>query len=91
VVRTHLRIHIFTATLFNSWILAQYGITRQEVEVVPELDWLQTLLARGYPLDAFAYLFEYEDPEKLLKFVERRDANDDEFRLGTFQFDATAA
>jgi hypothetical protein len=35
----------------NSWILAQYGITRQEVEGVPELDWLHMLLARGCPLD----------------------------------------
>jgi hypothetical protein len=42
------------------------------------------LLARGCPL-------EHEDPEKLLKFIEHREANDDEFRLGTFQFDATAA
>jgi hypothetical protein len=49
------------------------------------------LLARGCPLDAFPYLVLYEDPEKLLKFVERREANDDEFRLGTFQFDATTA
>jgi hypothetical protein len=31
----------------NSWILAQYGITRQEVEGVPDLDWLRTLLSRG--------------------------------------------
>jgi hypothetical protein len=75
----------------NSWILAQYGITWQEVEGVPELDWLQMLLARGCELDAFAYLVEYEDPDKLLKFVERREVNDDEFRLGTSQFDATAA
>jgi hypothetical protein len=73
----------------NSWILAQYGITRQEVEGVPELDWLQMLLASGCQLDAFAYLVEYEDPEKLLKFVERCDSNEDDFRLGTFQFDAT--
>jgi hypothetical protein len=62
----------------NSWILAQYGITRQEVEGVTELDWLRMLLARGCPLDAFAYLVEYEYPEKLLKFIERREANDDE-------------
>jgi hypothetical protein len=40
----------------NSWILAQYGISRQEVECVPELDWLQMLLARDCPLDAFTYL-----------------------------------
>jgi hypothetical protein len=58
---------------------------------VPELGWLRTLLAHGCPLDPFAYLVEYEDSEKLLKFVERSDANDDEFRLETFQFDATAA
>jgi hypothetical protein len=75
----------------NSWILAQYDISRQEVEGIPELDWLQMLLACGCPLDAFAYLVKCEDPEKLLKFVERCEANDDEFRLGTFQFDATAA
>jgi hypothetical protein len=51
------------------------------------------LLARGCPLDknASTFAYEYDDPEKLLKFVERRDANNDEFRLGTFQFDATAA
>jgi hypothetical protein len=49
------------------------------------------LLPRGCPLDAFAYLVEYEDPEKLLKFVERREGNDDAFRLGTFQIDATNA
>jgi hypothetical protein len=72
----------------NSWIIAQYGLTRQEVEGVPELDWLRTLLARGCPLDAFAYLVEYEDSEKPLKFVERREANDDKFRLGTVQFEA---
>jgi hypothetical protein len=64
---------------------------RQEVEGVPELDWLRMLLADGCPLDAFAHLVEYEESEKLLKFVERRHANEDEFRLGTFQFDATAA
>jgi hypothetical protein len=50
-----------------------------------------TLLARGCPSDAFAYLVEYEDSEKLLKLVERCATNDDEFKLGTFQFDATAA
>jgi hypothetical protein len=43
-------------------------------------------LERGCPQDA-----QYEDPVKLLEFIERREANDDEFRLGTFQFDATAA
>jgi hypothetical protein len=75
----------------NAWIIAQYGLTRQEVEGVPELDWLRMLLARGCPLGAFAYLVEDEDSEKLLKFVDRRAANDDESKLGTFQFDATAA
>jgi hypothetical protein len=75
----------------NSWKLAQYGIMRQEVVRAPELDWLQLLLARGCPLDAFAYPVEYEDSEKLLKFVERREANDDNFRLGTFPFDANSA
>jgi hypothetical protein len=67
----------------DSWILAQYGITVL-------LDWLQMLLARCCPLDAFAYLVEYEDPEKLLEFVERCEASDDEFRLGSFHFDATS-
>jgi hypothetical protein len=67
----------------SSWILAQYGLTRQEVEGVPELDCLQMLFARGCPLDAFAYLVEYQDPENLLNFVERREANGDEFRLET--------
>jgi hypothetical protein len=38
----------------NSWILAQYGFTSQEVEGVPDLDWLRTLLSRGCPLDVFA-------------------------------------
>jgi hypothetical protein len=75
----------------NAWIIAQYGLTRQEVEGVSELDWLRTPLSRGCPLDAFAYLVEQEDSEKLLKLVERRAANDDEFKFGTFQFDATAA
>jgi hypothetical protein len=76
----------------NTWILAQYGLTRQEVEGVPdELDWLQMLLARGCAFDAFAYLVGYEESEKFLKFVERRETNDDEFKLGAFQFDATAA
>jgi hypothetical protein len=72
-------------------MLAQYGITRPEVDGVPELHWLKMLLARGCPLDAFAYLVEYEDSEKLLKFVKRRDFNDDEFRLRTIQIDATSA
>jgi hypothetical protein len=75
----------------NAWITAQYGLTRQEVEGVPELDWLRTLLSRGCPLDAFAYLVEHEDSENLLQLVQRRPANDDEFKFGTFQFDATAA
>jgi hypothetical protein len=75
----------------NAWIIAQYGLKRQEFEGVPELDWLRTLLSRGCPLDAFAYLVEHEDFEKLLQFVQRRLANDDEFKFGTFQFDATAA
>jgi hypothetical protein len=64
---------------------------RQEVEGIPELDLLQMLLVRGCPFDAFAYLVEYEDSEKLLKFVERCEANDDEFKLGTAQFDAIDA
>jgi hypothetical protein len=51
--------------------------TRAILEGVPELDWLRMLLA----LDAFAYLVEYEDPKKLLKFVERRKANDDDFSI----------
>jgi hypothetical protein len=75
----------------NAWITGQYGLTRQEVEGVPELDWLRTLLSRGCPLDAFAYLVEHEDSEKLLQLVQRRAANDNEFKFGTFQFDATAA
>jgi hypothetical protein len=50
----------------NAWIIAQYGLTRQEVEGVPELDWLRTLLSRGCPLVAFAYLVEHEDSEQLL-------------------------
>jgi hypothetical protein len=94
VVRFQLRIHIFTATLceFLAGIrYCEYGITRQEVEGVPELDWLRTLLSRGCPLDAFGYLGEYDYPEKLFKFVERRDSNYDEFRLRTFQFDPTSA
>jgi hypothetical protein len=33
----------------NACITAQYGLTRQKVEGVPELDWLRTLLARGCP------------------------------------------
>jgi hypothetical protein len=32
----------------NSFIIAQYGLTQQEVKNVPELDWLRTLLARGF-------------------------------------------
>jgi hypothetical protein len=56
----------------NAWIIAQYGLTRQEVEGVPELDWWRTLLTRGFPLDVFAYL--------VLQF----EANDDEFKFGTF-------
>jgi hypothetical protein len=36
------------------------------------------------PARLLAYLVEYEDSEKLLKFVERRKANDDEIRLGTY-------
>jgi hypothetical protein len=44
----------------NAWIIAQYGLTRQEVEGVPELDWLRTLLSPGCPLDVFAYLVEHE-------------------------------
>jgi hypothetical protein len=75
----------------NAWITAQYGLTRHEVEGVPELDWLRTLLSRGCPLDAFAYLVEHEDSDKLLQLVQRRPANDDEFKFGIFQFDATAA
>jgi hypothetical protein len=47
----------------NAWITAQYGLTWQEVEGVPELDWLRTLLSRGCPLDAFAYQVEHEDSE----------------------------
>jgi hypothetical protein len=75
----------------NAWITARYGLTRQEVEGVPELDWLRTLLSRDCPLDAFAYLVEYENSEQLLQFFQWRPANDDEFKFGIFQFDATAA
>jgi hypothetical protein len=75
----------------NALISAQYGLTRQEVEGVPELDWLQTLLSRGCLLDAFAYLVEHEDSEKLLQLVQRCATNGDESKFGHFQFDATAA
>jgi hypothetical protein len=88
---SHLHSKITQQRCVISWIITQYGLTQQEVEGVPELDWLQTLLARDCSLDAFAYVVENEDSEKLLKFVERREANDDEFKLGTFQFDETAA
>jgi hypothetical protein len=53
----------------KSWIITQYGHTQQEVEGVPELDWLRTLLVRGCPLDAFAYVVENEDSEKPLKLI----------------------
>jgi hypothetical protein len=59
----------------NAWIIAQYGLTRQEVEGVPELDWLQTLLSRGCPLDVFAYIVEHESIDKLLHLVKRRPAS----------------
>jgi hypothetical protein len=58
----------------NAWILAQYGLTRQEVEGVPELDWLRTLLSRGCPLDVFAYLVEHESTEEFLQLVQRHSA-----------------
>jgi hypothetical protein len=75
----------------NAWIIAQYGLTRQEVEGVPELDCLRTLLSRGCPLDVFAYLVEHESPDTLLQLVKRRPANDDEFTVETFIFDFAAS
>jgi hypothetical protein len=48
-------------------------------------------LARGCQFDEFAYPGEHENFEKLLKLVERREVNDDEFKLETFQFDVTTA
>jgi hypothetical protein len=70
----------------NAWIIAQYSLTRQKVEGVPELDWLRTLLARGCPLDAFTCLVENTR-------IPRNSSSSlsDEFKLGTFQFDAAAA
>jgi hypothetical protein len=53
----------------NAWIVAQ-------VEGVPELDWLRTLLSRGCLLDVFAYLVEHESPDTLLQLVKRRPANE---------------
>jgi hypothetical protein len=75
----------------NAWITAKYGLTRQEVEGVPELDWLRTLLSRGCPLDVFAYLVEHESPDLLLQLAQRRPANDDEFKVGSFPFDMAAS
>jgi hypothetical protein len=75
----------------NAWIIAQYGLTRQEVEGVPELDWLRTLLSRGCPLDVFAHIVEHESIDGLLQLVQRRPANDDEFTVGTFPFDFAAS
>jgi hypothetical protein len=71
----------------NAWIIAQYGLTRQEVEGVPKLDWLQTLLSRGFPLDVFAYIVEHKSIDKLLHLVKRRSAGEDELTVGTFQFE----
>jgi hypothetical protein len=64
---------------------------RQEVEGVPELDWLRTLLSRGCPLEVFAYLVEHESPDTLLQLVKRRPANDDEFTVRTFTLDFAAS
>jgi hypothetical protein len=75
----------------NAWIIAQYGLTHQEVEGVPELDWLRTLMSRGCPLDVFAYLVEHENPDTLLQLVKRRPASEDELSAGTFSFEFAAS
>jgi hypothetical protein len=74
----------------NAWIIAQYGLTRQEVEGVPALDWLRTLLSRGCPLDVFAYIAEHERIDELLHLAKRRNAGEDELTVGTFQFEFAA-
>jgi hypothetical protein len=40
----------------NAWIIAQYGMTRVEVENVIDNDWLHQLLTNGCPYDAIGLI-----------------------------------
>jgi hypothetical protein len=71
----------------NSWIIAQYGMTRVEVENVMDNDWLNQLLTNGCPFDAIGLIASTASASDLTGFTARHSSVT--HRNGSFQYDRT--
>jgi hypothetical protein len=68
----------------NAWIIAQYGMTRVEVENVMDNDWLHQFLTNGCPFDAIGLIVSIASASVLAGFTARR--SDDTHRFGSVQY-----
>jgi hypothetical protein len=78
--RAHVR-HI------NSWIIAQYGMTRVEVANVINNDWLHQLLIICCSFDAISLIASTASESDLAGFTARR--SDETHRFGSLKYDTT--
>jgi hypothetical protein len=71
----------------KSWIIAQYGMNRVEVENVMENYWLHQLLTNGCPFDAIGLIASTASASDDSDFMARRSNGTHQF--GSFQYDRT--
>jgi hypothetical protein len=71
----------------NAWIIAQYEMTRAEVENVMKNDWLHQFLTNGCLFDVIGHIASTGSASDLAGFTARR--SDETHRYGSFQYNRT--